>query len=596
MSIFEFVRSRLDILDIVGRHVSIKRMGNYYKGSCPFHRETDASFTVSPDKGIFYCFGCHKSGDAISFIAQLEDLTQIEALELLAEQTGLEIPSELRNTKAMSQEFKESSAKYFITCKEVAAWANRKFNKSESAKSYLNNRGITEQSIERFCVGFFPSSSMNSLIKDMANKDILTKDLCDIGFIDNKGDRIYSPFQDRIIFPIKDHAGRFIGFGGRVFKPEDQRAKYYNSKESEHFLKGQILFGQDLAKEEEKTQKTAYLVEGYLDCISMAQHGYKNTVATLGTSTTIHHLKILGRHVERLYVVYDGDKAGVKAILRLAELCWQTSLELFVVELPKDEDPSSFLEDGNDFNKIIENTPKLFEFFVEKKSKDFASATLNNKLKLSKEIIEVVSKISDSMKRNLLLQYASQQIQIPLESVKKLSEEIIRNQNKPDKNISEHESKTEAKQDTCSVEEQAFFMSLVGAEKAENQEECQLYAINRAFFKDFPEQTHHMLELAKQLEIHTTGKPGVDNFISTLIEKERNWVIRGMLKFEERTTPDNFKNIIDVLENRHWKRSIATTRKHIRLAQREGDIKKVEQLLNDMKNRTLYTHKKEKRD
>ena len=118
MSIFEFVRSRLDILDIVGRHVSIKRMGNYYKGSCPFHRETDASFTVSPDKGIFYCFGCHKSGDAISFIAQLEDLTQIEALELLAEQTGLEIPSELRNTKAMSQEFKESSAKYFITCKE----------------------------------------------------------------------------------------------------------------------------------------------------------------------------------------------------------------------------------------------------------------------------------------------------------------------------------------------------------------------------------------------------------------------------------------------------------------------------------------------
>jgi len=158
MSLFEFVRTRLDILEIIGRHVQLKKMGNYWKGPCPFHKETDASFTVSPDKGIFYCFGCHQTGDAISFTAKINDLSQIEALDLLVDQNDIAIPPELRNARQASPEFKEQSNKHFLACKEVALWANKKLKLSASATKYLNNRGICSESIERFTIGMFPAS------------------------------------------------------------------------------------------------------------------------------------------------------------------------------------------------------------------------------------------------------------------------------------------------------------------------------------------------------------------------------------------------------------------------------------------------------
>jgi len=429
MSIFNVVKSKLSILDVVQEYVQLKRAGGYWKGSCPFHQETDASFTVSPDKQIYYCFGCHSGGDLIAFIAKAENLTQIESVHHLVDRYAIDIPDDVANdfkrTRGHNSEKKEQ---FFRTCEMVARWCHEQLTAHRHTRMYLENRNVQPAEWDRFLIGYFPggTSALNRFLKDAARENVLLKDLMNAGIVSQGRNSIYSAFEERIIFPIRDSLGRCCGFGGRVFGEHDERAKYYNSRESEWFAKGTLLFGLTLAKKEMQQAKAAFLVEGYTDCVAMVQFGYKNTVATLGTACTVDHLKTLSRLINVLYVLYDGDAAGQKAILRLTKLCWQASLDLQIVTLPVKDDPASFLEKGGDLRARIEASSDIFSFFVQSLGGQFWGKTLSEKMELSEKIIEVIAKVGQSgsqasqFKQDLLLQQAAVATQIPFGSLKLL--------------------------------------------------------------------------------------------------------------------------------------------------------------------------------
>ena len=420
MSLFSFLKTQVPIMDVVGRYVRLKPAGTYYKGSCPFHQEATASFTISPDKQIFYCFGCQASGDAISFIAKVENIGQWDAAQQLIEEFKVSVPEHVAKDMAGANKRAEEKKSHFALCGLVANWAHQQLLNTKHAREYVASRGITDEMIERFKIGYIPggTSGLQQLIKVAAAENILAKDLIAAGVLFDARTSLRSPFEQRIMFPITDSLGRYCGFGGRVFVPRDERAKYYNSKESEFFIKGTLLFGVDVARKKMQEEKSVFMVEGYTDCVAMAQHGYENTVATLGTACTKEHLQLLARYVEHVYVVYDGDNAGKKAMLRLAQLCWQVNLELRVLVLGGTEDPASYLEKHTDLSAVLPESQDIFSFFISTVADQFAEKSLAQKMYAVEEILGLVSRIDDVVKREILLQDASTAMKVPLAALR----------------------------------------------------------------------------------------------------------------------------------------------------------------------------------
>ena len=418
MNIFNYIKTKIQILDVISEYTSLKRAGNYWKGQCPFHSEKTASFTVSPHKEIFYCFGCHAGGDVITFISKIENYSQIEAAKHLAKTYNIELPEQL--TKELVTNTKEKE-RYFALCEEVANWCHEELLRSPKAIAYLKNRGFTQQMINLYNLGYFPTglASIRALTNYINKYSFMQDDLLDAKIIGEGQKATYSPFEERIIFPIKDIIGRYCGFGGRIFKDGDTRPKYYNSHENIFFNKGALLFGFDIAKKSLNKCDHMFMVEGYTDCIAMSQHGFTNTIATLGTACTQEHLKILSRYVNYIYILYDGDNAGKNAIMRLTELCWQVNIELKVIVLPESEDPASFLNKNGDLNNLISESKDIFFFFIDTICHGFLSKTLSEKLKLANDIIKTINTIQDPLKRDILMQKASKVMQIPIDSITK---------------------------------------------------------------------------------------------------------------------------------------------------------------------------------
>lgn len=418
MNLFNFIKNSVRILDVINEYTTLKKSGGlYWKSPCPFHQEKTPSFTVSPDKEIFYCFGCNESGDVISFIAKIEKMSQYEAAQYLIEKYNLNVPEQIKSSFSSSQETRTEKDAYFALCKLVANWCHDQLFQHDTALNYVHSRKFNQQSITQFLIGYFPKGNMaiKSLLNYVSAQGFLTQDLIRAGIIFQGQANIYSPFESRIIFPIKDHLGRHCGFGGRVFLPDDERSKYYNSKENQFFQKGTLLFGLDVAKKNIQSNDIAFLVEGYTDCIAMHSYGYKNSVATLGTACTLEHLKKIANYTQQLYVMYDGDNAGQEAILRLTQLCWSIDVETKVISLPKDSDPASFLYKNQDLKPYIRQAQDVFTFFLQSKGHDFQNKSLKEKMEATASIISLIHSLQDPLKKDILLLKASEILQIPLE-------------------------------------------------------------------------------------------------------------------------------------------------------------------------------------
>lgn len=587
MSLFTYLKQQLPILEVIAEFVLLKPAGNYWKGPCPFHAEKDASFTVSPEKQIFYCFGCHASGDVIAFIAKTENMTQVEAAHHLIESYKITIPAHLKQTQQIvSVQAIEEKDRYFRICNAVSKWAHAYLLTQKAPQQYLVNRQLNEQSVKLFMVGYLPSGAAlsNLFIKGMIQQGILLKELIQHGIITEGNTNLSSPFEERILFPIKDALGRFCGFGGRCFKQGDKRPKYYNSKETIGFEKGKLLFGLDIAKKALQDQGIGFLVEGYMDCIMMVQAGYTNTIATLGTACTLEHLKLLSRYIHTLMVLYDGDQAGQKAMLRLTELCWEVNLDLKIVILPAGHDPASFLGQGESLTPLIAQACDIITFFINSTGTGFASKPLSQKINIAEKIASIIAKVNNPFKQDLLLHHTAAITQLPFASLKDLmrssTRKIIKNTT-----LAENSKSIDINQESVhlseiieiSLLEEKIFSVIIS-----NIQAPLIHKVPKDIYACFSVAGRHLIE---KLEIFMQKNDPQNRhmlvFLDMLSQAYKQLVMRISMKYAH-SNQDSKENL-DILLVRfykfHWQNIAKNIKDEIVRAKKEQNESKVHELL-----------------
>jgi DNA primase len=366
--------ARADIVEVVGARVTLKRAGSNYKGLCPFHGEKTPSFTVSPSKGFYHCFGCSAHGTALGFLMAYDNLEFPEAVEALAEMMSLEVPRE--NTGV--PERKDENDELYALLREADQIYRGALRTSETAIAYLKKRGIDGPTAGRFGIGYAPNA-WDTVLRQLGTSDARIARLTQAGLVvTNDAGRRYDRFRDRIMFPIRSARGHVIGFGGRVL--ESGEPKYLNSPETPIFRKGQELYGLFEARQNPGKPKAIIVVEGYLDVASLVQFGVENVVATLGTAMTGENMKRLTRLTERVIFCFDGDRAGRAAATRAMEAALPFGggmVDLKFLLLPEKDDPDTFVRThGADaFRELADGAVSLPEFLVEELDQriDFAN-------------------------------------------------------------------------------------------------------------------------------------------------------------------------------------------------------------------------------
>ena len=367
------ITNRIDIIEIVGEFVKLKKRGANYLGNCPFHNEKTPSFTVSPSKEIYKCFGCGKSGNAIGFIMEHEKYSYVEALKWIAARYNIPIEeTEVSAEVKIQQQVAESL--YVINAFAQKHFTNNLFHTEEGndiALSYLQHRGFRDDVLQKFQIGYnleVRDDLTKALVQNQFNIEYAQR----AGLVAIRSDMPVDNYRGRIIFPIHNTSGKIIGFGARIIKSNDKAPKYINTPENEIYVKSKILYGTYFARQAINKYDECLLVEGYTDVVSLHQAGIENVVASGGTSLTVDQLRLIRKHTNNLTIIYDGDSAGVKAALRGLDMALEEGLNVKLVLIPDNEDPDSYV-------RKIGVTP--FREFIDAHKKDFILFQLDVMLK-----------------------------------------------------------------------------------------------------------------------------------------------------------------------------------------------------------------------
>lgn len=392
--------ARNPIEDVVGQYVQLKRSGSNLFGLCPFHGEKTASFSVAPDKGIYYCFGCHKGGSVINFQMEIEGLSYPDAVRALAKRAGMEVPEDEQYQSRYRQQERlwalhKEAARFFHTQLYAPAGA--------SALQYALNRGMSKATLTRFGIGYAPES-WTDLVDTLRRKGYTDQELRDSGLvtISRKNGNLFDRFRDRLMFPIIDVRGNVIGFGGRIMNDKDKSAaKYLNSPETLIFNKRKNLFALNLAKK----SKLGYLilVEGYMDAISLHQYGFDCAVASLGTALTEDGANLLSRYTDQVVLIYDGDAAGQNASQRAIPILEKAGLQVKVLQMRDAKDPDEFLKKyGADrFKILLEESSNRIEYQLNAIARKYNLQEDDQKVKYLQESAELVGTLSSAVQREV---------------------------------------------------------------------------------------------------------------------------------------------------------------------------------------------------
>ena len=406
-SFIDDLLARVDIVDIIDSRVKLKKAGRNYSACCPFHKEKTPSFTVSPDKQFYYCFGCGASGNALGFIMEFDHIDFPVAIDDLAGQFGLKVPREQSHSGKKQPDY----AELYQLMEKVAGFFQqqlRQHPKASSAIHYLKSRGLTGQTSQHFGIGFAPSGwdTLQTFFEHDKTKE---KQLIKTGMLVENEDnqRIYDRFRERIMFPIRDSRGRFIAFGGRVLG--DGKPKYLNSPETPIFQKGKELYGLYEARKTNRSLKQIIVVEGYMDVVALTQHGLTNSVATLGTATTPEHMQRLFKVVPEVIFCFDGDDAGRKAAWRALEstlAAMEDGRQARFLFLPQGEDPDSLVrkEGASAFtDKIKSDAISIDQFLFATLSESIDLATMDGRARITKLAQPYIDKIPKGIFKQLIL-------------------------------------------------------------------------------------------------------------------------------------------------------------------------------------------------
>ncbi len=409
----EKVREATDIVDLVSEYLTLKKKGKNFLGLCPFHQEKTPSFSVSPEKGVYHCFGCSKGGDIFNFVMEVEHLSFPETLRYLARKANISLP-EKRDKKEMDYYEKL----YFAVSAAQEYFRESLLNEKTSAEgwAYLNRRGVTREMIETFQIGYAPMS-WEGVIDFGKKKGVAMDSLAIAGLAVKKdsmlriptGTGYYDRFRRRFTFPIQNISGRIVAFGGRAVNPKDQ-PKYLNCPETPIYKKGKELFGLAVTKEEIRKSKTAILVEGYIDLISLYQRGILNVAAALGTAFTAEQAILLARFAENVIIIFDRDAAGESAVFRAVENLYDAGLNVQVVQLPPGDDPDSFVRDhGKEgFDELIKQSLSYLEFQKKRIGGTLKALPPSEQEKVLLELAGISNRMRDDARSVLFLQEAAQ--------------------------------------------------------------------------------------------------------------------------------------------------------------------------------------------
>ena len=399
-SFIDELLARNPIEDVVGQHVHLRRAGSNLFGLCPFHGEKTASFSVAPDKGIYYCFGCHKGGGAINFVMELEGLSYPDAIRSLAKRSGMEVPEdEQYQSRYRAQE------RLWALHKEAARFFHSQLYApiGKAALEYAVGRGMTKSTLTKFGIGYAPDS-WDSLVKAMRAKGYTDQELQDSGLVtvSRKSGNLFDRFRDRLMFPIIDIRGNIIGFGGRIMNNKDpDAAKYLNSPETAIFNKRKNLFALNYAKK----SKLGYLilVEGYMDAIAMHQYGFDCAVASLGTSLTEEHAVLISRYVEQVVLIYDGDEAGQRATRRAIPILEKAGIRVKVLQMKDAKDPDEYLKKfgADKFRLLLEDSSNRVEYQLNAIKKKYDLREDDQKIRYVHESAELISTLQSSVQREV---------------------------------------------------------------------------------------------------------------------------------------------------------------------------------------------------
>ncbi|NOQ97534.1 MAG: DNA primase [Calditrichae bacterium] len=563
--IIDRIRDSVDIVELISRYINLRKQGKNYKSLCPFHPEKTPSFSVSPDKQIFYCFGCGAGGNVFNFLMRFEKITFPEAFQKLAAEAGIELPK--------YQKDEEKSSEYdrlYRTNQFAAEFYHQQLNDDEIRISkYLEKRQISQETISFFKLGYIPEA-WDLLFQEINQKKMKIDPFIKTGLIlqsEKDTKKKYDRFRNRLIFPIHNLSGRVVAFGGRSLSDEPNTPKYLNSPESPIYNKSQILYGLYYAKDWIRQEDLAIFVEGYMDYLQLFQNDIKNVVATSGTALTEDHARIIRRYTKNIVLCYDADSAGIQAAIRGGQNLFQENLDIRVLILPENEDPDSYVRKNGKsaFFSLLNEAPDYFDFKISQLQKLHGSEGISQKAKIVEELIDSIVAHKDPLKQNFYANLVAQQFNIQentlVEQIQK-KQKIFRSRKRKDV---QREQKT--------VTEEASPLHLTGAWSAEK--DVLILLLNH-----FEEVKNIIFKLLEDDDFQNAPFKNVFSLIRDNVEREKqdlvHWLfsslddenVIGLLSaelFHDIEQPDRYLNdCIQKIKITRYQRQIDDLRQKLR--------------------------------
>lgn len=411
--IIDEVRQTNDIVDIISQYVHLKRSGRNFFGLCPFHNEKSPSFSVSPDKQIFHCFGCGVGGNVFTFLTKIEGINFIEAIQTLAERANIQLPMLENSGDSVKEQLK---SKVYKVNEFTAKYYHENLYKPEAkiAQEYIKKRKLTNETLQSFQIGF--SGKFDELYQELKKQGFEEPEILESGLV-NKNDKgqYIDRYRNRLMFPICDSRGKVIAFGGRVL--DDTKPKYINSPENIVYSKGRNLFGLNVAKKGDTKQ--LLIVEGYMDVISLHQRGITNVVAPLGTALTQQQGWLLRKNTEKIILSFDSDEAGLMAKMRALDILQNMGCDLRIIQMEGAKDPDEYIiKYGNArFNNLVEKALSVIEFKVKVLKQNLNLEVVNDKIKFLNEIAKLIAKIDNTIEREVYIEKIAKEYEISKEAI-----------------------------------------------------------------------------------------------------------------------------------------------------------------------------------
>ncbi|MCI8361862.1 MAG: DNA primase [Clostridia bacterium] len=510
------IRNRNDIVDVISQYVVLKRSGRNFFGLCPFHKEKSPSFSVSPDKQIFHCFGCGVGGNVFHFVSKIENISFREALETLAEKAGVELPTidsdednKLLQLKSKVYEINKCAAEFYH--------GNLYKPNAKPAQEYVKKRKMDNTTLKNFMIGY-SNNSYNELYNMLKEKGFTEEEILASSLVNKtKEGKFIDRFRGRLMFPIQDVRNRVIAFGGRVL--DDSKPKYINSPENIVYSKGRHLFGLNVAKKYETKMKKIIIVEGYMDAISLHQRGIHNVVASLGTAMTDAQGHLLRNNSEQVVIGYDSDGAGQAATMRGLEILQSMGCDIRILQIEGAKDPDEFVvKYGPErFLKQVDNAISLVEYKVKVLKGNLNLEQPNDKIKFLKEIANVVSKIDNSIEKEVYADKISKEYKVSKEAIYAEINKLDKNNNKGSKILEKSKPRAEGKKE------------VVTNEQVDKREKLAIYLLI-----NYPNESYQTIR--KNIDINDFGS-----------EKNRNIVKKLYEELEKGNS--NINNVLDWFED-----------------------------------------------